>query len=269
MLCLFVQTQTGFAQAPTNTAPKDDLKKKFSKLVEVYNAQSKVFAEKRDAYFKVSEEKSSDKSALCKALVELDTAMADISKSVDALDEMDKSGDLAKAGSAAEVASIRDAIKNWRRVETLRPNQIAVGECRANPTGKEATLEDVVEASKNETRARLIEILKTLGNMPDYFAAAKKFKALTTSSTPAEVCSVSTEFKKASDAIEPQLDKFAKLYVLEVPPEYQDPDHPARTVEFPNQEITARAEKTLEFREQIVLPMKEKVKNIISKYGCK
>lgn len=180
-------------------------------------------------------------------------------------------GIVVKFADAQLAASIEKIVHYWREkvfteLKQKSSQSISLYGCRDQ---SKPTLDEFTNASKIETRNRIIEILRNLGDLSGYFASGRKFGALIASSTQSEICQATLEFKKESDKIESELEEFAKIYVLDVPPEYADPDKPARTVEFDNPEITKRAEKTLEFRIKLFLPKKDDIKNISGKYGCK
>lgn len=120
------------------------------------------------------------------------------------------------------------------------------------------------EEVKEEIRSRITGSLKNLGNLAGYVEAAKKIKALTSASPKAEVCAAYTVMKKESDKIEPDIEEFAVLYVAD-----GDAKPNARTVEFADARITQRAEKILDLRANLFLPVKAEIKSNWAKYGCK
>lgn len=254
-----------------------DPKQKFDKLVTEFNPLSIKYTEKVNAMNAekvkminaAKENKVFDAKNFCTTLVELDDLTPSLVAVLDKLDAMYGSGEMAKAISGDDLANVKNIIRAKRSEQinlTLIPTYIDTYGCRA----KKVTLDNVLNAQRTETRNRIIEILQRLGNMTDYFIAGKRFNALTSSSTQSEICLAASEFKKESEKIEPILNEFAAIYLLE----YVDPitglvDPNARTVEFTDPEITKRAEKTVEFRTKIFLRGKEAIKNVSGQYGCK
>ncbi|HRH41016.1 MAG TPA: tetratricopeptide repeat protein [Pyrinomonadaceae bacterium] len=288
-LALAEITKKDSDQAGQNTnsgGTSSESRKKFLNLTAEFNALRKIYDQKFDLYspiadkeyarfnrnidpaYKKTAEDKSIRTSYCKSLLELDSAITNLQKIAVALNEMDKNGEVAKAVSTQELAAIRDALHKWEMQELYRPTSIIVGDCRANPTNEEVTLDDLVEANKIETRNRIIEILKTLGNLSGYLMAGKNFSSLKTSSTQTEICQVTSEFKKESDKINPLLEEFFKLYIPEPDPTWGGPGEDERTVKFDNPEITKQAEKILEIRTKLFLPGKDQIKNIRNKYGC-
>lgn len=260
------------SQRGSNAETDAELKKKLKLLIDEFNPLNLKYVEKVNALIDAQKDKSSDKKAQCKALVELDEITPSLEKSIDKIEEMYKSGAVAKIVAGKDLEGIKRVVEVVKyQVFKLKldvSSDINTGDCRVTPK-KETSFDDFVKESNNITRSRIIELLNNLGNMSSYVAAYKKFNALTTASAPAEICEVTSAFKIESDKIEPALEEFAKIYQLDVPPEYADPKKPARAVEFSDPEISKHAEITLEIHKRIFLPKKDAIKNIISKYGCK
>lgn len=121
------------------------------------------------------------------------------------------------------------------------------------------------EEVKEETRNRIIGLLKNLGNLAGYMEAGKKLKTITPVSPKEEICEVFSALKKESDKIEPDLEEFAALYVADG----GDAKPDTRAFDFADPQITQRAEKILNFRAKLFLPEKEDIKTNLAKYECK
>lgn len=272
---------------PSQSAAAEPRKNFIARNAE-FNALRKIYAEKLDAYSPLSDKESArfgrnidptyqktaadiaTRTAYCKALLELDPAITDVLKIAALLQEMDKSGEAAKAASAEELAAMRANLKQLNLLEIYRPNTIFVDECRANPAAEELSLDDIVKTVNRDNQQSLVKIMLKLDNFTGYLTSAKKMGAIKFQTAPAsEICSAVLEFKKESDAIEPDLKAFVKLYQFDTPPDYDDPAHPARLVRFDDPNITERAEKTLSLYHKLFLPKKEAIQNTIGKYGCK
>ncbi len=265
-----------------------ELRKKFVDLTVQFNALRKIYDQKWDTYspiaskdsarfdrnidpnYKKTAEDRSIRTSYCKALLELDPAITDLQKVAVNLREMDKNGEAAKAASADELGAMRDDLKKWDYQELHRPFSISVGDCRANPTDKEHTIDDIVKMANRENQQDLVKLMQKLGNFSGYLMATKKLAGVNfQTAAPSEICSSVLDLRKESDVIELDLTAFAKLYQYDTPPDFDDPAHPARFVTFEEPAITARAEKTLGLYNKLFLPNKELIKNTISKYGCK
>ena len=288
---LLLQVEAGFAQTatPKPTAHTDaEIRKQFIYLTAQFNALRKIYDEKSNAYYPISDKeyarfnRSIDRSykktaedrsiitSYCKALLELDPAITNLQKIAEGLKAMDKNGEAARAASQQELADIREALKKWDFQELNRPNSIAVGDCRANPTGEERTVDDIVKMANRENQQTLVNLLLKLGNFGGYLTATKKVGSLNAqTSSPTDICSALMDLKKESDAIEPDLTAFVKLYQYETQPDFDDPEHPARQVTFDDPAITARAEKILNLYNKLYLRNKESAKQDIAKKGCR
>jgi len=98
---------------------------------------------------------------------------------------MYKSGAVAKAVAGKDLDGIKRIVEVVKYEIFKRKldvsSEINTEGCQETPK-KETTLDDIVIASKDKIRTRIIELLDNLGNMSSYIAAYKKFNALTATS---------------------------------------------------------------------------------------
>ena len=269
LYCLLVLSGMSFAQ--TNTSPSTDeaRKKIVFQYISEYEAQKKSLVEKVNATDESKLDVKKDKEKYCKYYSDLKASYKDWEKAYSNLNQVYESKEISKFTDEATFKRVLNIIFEdkivYEAVGNSAKDNFHDG-CMSDKEKLDELMEFTKQADKYNKAMDLRDIVKSLGDLKPYFAAKVNLKTVGTNpnSTPADVCSAITGFKRESDAIEDKMDQIYELYkALGAVPRYVD----ALGNDAPDD--TKRVFVMLSFREKEFLPLKETTKLLMVKYGCK